>query len=448
MAQKAKGGLRREIGLFAAVAIGAGAVLGGGPFVLAAKASEMTGSSVWLAYLIIGLPLITVALAYGALGSAMPQEGGTYYYPTRLLSPFWGFLSGWARWLAYITPLALTAFVFSDHIQTVAPAIPAALLMVVFIAFFYILNVLGIKISAMAQMIMFGILVAGFLVFSFAGLPSMNAEYFKPMQPFGWGGTLTAAALLFFCYVGFTAIAEVGEEIKRPARTIPLGMIIAILVCITIYVFFSIVASGNLLWSEQAASATPILDAAKVIMPALAGVFLLVIVMAVATSQNGFQIAASRVVLTLGRDRVIPSWLGSTNERFGTPVWALTVSCLIALFFIFYGKSLVFACYCSNITFLFSYIIVMFAAMVLHKRKPELYEKAPFKLKGAWIYVLPIIAIIVAATFIALQEPKAMLWSAVWLAAGAIWYFVRKYQLKREGVKLENLLKRMPEEMT
>jgi APA family basic amino acid/polyamine antiporter len=445
--EKAKGGLRREVGLFGVVALAAGAVIGGGPFVLSGPASALCGPAVWLAYLIIGLPLITVALSYGTIGSAMPLEGGTYYYPTRVLSPFWGFLSGWARWLAYITPLALTAFVFSDHIQTVAPAIPAPVLMIGFIGFFYLLNVLGIKVSSTAQMIMFGILVVGFLAFSFAGLPSIKAEYLKPMQPFGFGGTIQAAALLFFAYVGFTAAAEIGEEVKKPEKNLPLGMIIAILLCIVIYVFMSVVASGNLLWSDQAATATPIYDAAKLVMPAAAGVFLWIVIMAVSTSQNGFQIAASRIVLSLGRDRAIPAKLGSTNRRFGTPIWALTASVLIALVFVFSGKGLVFACYTSNITFLFSYAVVMFAVMVLPRRKPEVYARAPFKLKGAWIYILPIIALVVSIVFIVLQEPEAILWSAVWLVVGAIVYFVRKWELKKEGVELESLLKRMPDEM-
>jgi len=446
--EKPKGGLRREVGLFGVIAFAAGAVLGGGPFVLATQASALAGPAVWLAYFIIGLPLVTVALSYATLASAMPLEGGTYYYPTRVYSPFWGFLSGWTRWLAYITPLALTAFVFADHMQIVAPGIPAPVLMVGFIAIFYLLNVLGIKISSMAQMIMFSVLVAGFLAFSFAGLPSVNSEYFSPMQPFGFSGTVKAAALLFFCYVGFTAAAEIGEEVKNPVKNVPRGMVIGILLCMGIYVFMSVVASGNLIWSEQAATATPIYDAAKVIMPAAAAsLFLVVVIMAVSTSQNGFQLAASRVILSLGRDRAIPERLSSLNPRFGTPIWALTATVLIALIFVFSGKGLVFACYTSNVNFLFSFVVVMFAAILLPRNKPELYEKAGLKLRGAWHYIVPIIAIVASIIFIALQEPMALLWTAVWMAIGVGVYFVRKNQLAKKGIKLEDLLRSMPKEM-
>ena len=441
---QSKSGLKRDVGLFGVVALAAGSVIGGGPFVLAGPASALAGPSVWLSYLVIGLPMIAVAICYAAIASAMPIEGGTYYYPTRVLSPFWGFLAGWARWLAYITPLALTAFVFSDHIQTVAPNIPAALLMVGFIGFFYLMNVLGVKISATIQMILFGLLVAGFLVFIGAGLPKVQPENFSPAMPLGFEGVVRGAALLFFAYVGFTAAAEIGEETKNPARNIPLGMILGLGACITLYVLMSIAASGTLHWEEQAASSTPIYDAARLVLPGVASTFLLIIVvMAVSTSQNGFQLAASRIVMSLGRDRAIPAHLSAVNSRFGTPVWGLTATVLIALIFVFSGKGLVFAVFTSNITFLFSYIVVMVATMMLKKRKPELYEKSPIKLKGAWQIVLPVIAIIVSVIFIVLQEPEALLWSAVWLVIGAIVFVARKQRLDKEGVSLTELMTRM-----
>jgi APA family basic amino acid/polyamine antiporter len=443
-----KAGLKRDVGLFGVIALAAGAVIGGGPFVLAGPASALAGPAVWISYLIIGLPMIIVAVCYASIASAMPIEGGTYYYPSRVLSPFWGFLAGWSRWLAYITPLALTAFVFSDHIQTVAPGLSAPFLMVGFIAVFYILNVLGIKISSIAQMVMFGILVAGFLVFIGAGLPKVEAQNFSPMMPFGLSGAVKAAALLFFAYVGFTAAAEIGEEVKNPARNVPLGMILGLLVCIVLYVLMSITASGTLLWSEQAKSSTPIYDAAKLVLPAVAStILLLIVVLAVSTSQNGFQLAASRIVMSLGRDRAVPERLSSVNSRFGTPVWGLTATVIIALVFVFSGKGLVFACYTSNLTFLFSYILVMVATMVLKTRKPDLYEKAPIKLKGIWRFVLPIVAIVVTVVFMALQEPEAMLWTAVWLVIGAIVFLVRRQQLAKEGVSLDKLMQRMPSEM-
>ncbi len=442
---QSKSGLKRDVGLFGVVALAAGAVIGGGPFVLAGPASALAGPGVWLAYLIIGLPMITVAVSYASVASAIPIEGGTYFYPSRILTPFWGFLGGWARWLAYITPLALTAFVFSDHIQTVAPGIPAALLMVGFIGFFYLLNVLGIKVSSTAQAIMFCILVGGFLVFIVAGLPKVNPANLTPVVPFGWDGAVKAAALLFFAYVGFDAAAEIGEEVKNPSRNVPWGIIIGLLICIALYVLMSITASGTLPWTEQAKSSTPIYDAAKLVLPGVAATFLLlVVVMAVSTSQNGFQTAASRIVLSLGRDRAIPERLGSVNKRFGTPVWGLTVSVIIALIFVFSGKGLVFAVYTSNLTFLFSYIPVMVSAMLLKTRRPELYEKAPIKLKGSLRFIIPIIAMIVSGIFMALQEPEAMLWSAVWIAIGAIIFFVRKSQLARDGIAMEELMSRIP----
>ena len=440
--EKEKRSFKREVGLFGVIAIAAGSVIGAGPMVLAGGASALTGPSVWLAYLVIGVPLIIVAISYAAVGSAMPKEGGTYYYPSRVYSPLVGFLSGWARWLAYITPVAITAIAFSDHIHTIAPALPAALLMVGFIAIFYILNVLGIKISAAAQAIMFSILVVGLLAFGLKGLTTLNPEYMKPLQPFGFSGVIKAAALLFFAYVGFTCAAEIGDEVKNPGKNVPRGMVIAIVICFVLYILMSISASGNLLWSVQATSTTPIYDAAKIVFPVAGStIFLLVVMMALATSQNAFQIASSRMAATLGKDRAIPDRFGSLNKRFGTPIWALTATVVVALIFVFSGKGLIFACYTANLSFLFGYIAVMIATMLLPRNKPELYAKAPFKLKGVWNYILPIIAIVVSITFMALQEPMAMVWTAVWLAIGASIYFIRKKQLAKEGVKLEEILK-------
>ena len=438
--------LKRDVGLFGVIAIAAGSVIGAGPMVLAGGASALCGPAVWLAYLVIGVPLIIVAISYAAVGSAMPMEGGTYYYPSRVYSPFIGFLSGWTRWLAYITPVAITAIAFSDHTHTLVPAIPTTVLMLSFIAFFYILNVLGIKISSRAQTVMFVLLVTGLLTFGLKGLTSIKPEYMTPMQPFGFSGTIHAAALLFFAYVGFTCAAEIGDEVKDPGRNVPLGMVIAIVICFILYILMSISASGNLLWSEQAISSTPIYDAAKIVLPVGgATIFLFVVMMALSTSQNAFQIASSRMALTLGRDRAIPEAFGSLNKRFGTPVYALTATVVVALIFIFSGKGLVFACYTANLSFLFGYVAVMIATMLLPKNKPELYAKAPFKLKGVWNYILPIISIIVSIIFMALQEPLAMVWTIVWMAIGTVIYFIRKMQLAKEGVKLEDILRSTPE---
>lgn len=439
--------LKRDVGLFGVIAIAAGSVIGAGPMVLAGGASALCGPAVWLAYLVIGIPLIIVAISYAAVGSAIPMEGGTYYYPSRVYSPFIGFLSGWTRWLAYITPVAITAIAFSDHIHTVVPMIPATLLMLSFIAFFYILNVLGIKISSRAQTIMFVILTIGLLTFGLKGLTSIKPEYMTPMQPFGFSGTIHAAALLFFAYVGFTCAAEIGDEVKNPGTNVPLGMVIAIVICFILYILMSISASGNLLWSEQALSSTPIYDAAKIVLPVGGStIFLLVVMMALATSQNAFQIASSRMALTLGRDKAIPEGFGSLHQRYGTPVVALTATVVVALVFVFSGKGLVFACYTANLSFLFGYVAVMIATILLPKNKPELYAKAPFKLKGVWNYILPIIAIIVSIIFMALQEPLAMLWTLVWMAIGTVIYFIRKAQLAKDGVNLEDILRSIPKQ--
>ena len=168
--------------------------------------------------------------------------------------------------------------------------------------------------------------------------------------------------------------------------------------------------------------------------------------MALATSQNAFQLASSRMALTLARDRAIPEKLGSLNQRFGTPILALTATIVVALIFVFSGKGLIFACYTANLSFLFGYITVMIATMLLPRNKPELYAKAPFKLKGVWNYILPIIGIVVSIIFMALQEPMAMVWTIVWMAIGSAIYFIRKKQLAKEGVKLEDIMKSLPEE--
>jgi len=444
--EKKKSLLKRDVGLFGVVAIAAGSVIGAGPMVLAGGASKLCGPAVWLAYLIIGIPLIIVAISYAAVGSAMPMEGGTYYYPSRVYSPFIGFLSGWTRWLAYITPVAITAIAFSDHFQTLMPTIPSAILMISFIAIFYIINVIGIKISSTTQVVMFVILLGGLLTFSFKGLTTLTPDYMTPIQPFGISGTINAAALLFFAYVGFTSAAEIGDEVKNPGRNVPWGMIIAISLCVFTYILMSISASGNLLWSEQASSATPIYDAAKVVFPVSGStIFLFIVLMALSTSQNAFQIASSRMALTLGRDRAIPEGFGSLNQRFGTPIYALTATVVVALIFVFSGKGLIFACYTSNLSFLFGYVAVMIATMLLPRNRPKLYAKAPFKLKGIWNYILPIISIIVSIIFMALQEPMAMVWTLVWMAIGTAIYFIRKMQLAKEGVHLEDILRSIPE---
>ena len=330
--------LERTLSLPGAIAVSIGGMLSG-IFVLPGLAVGITGSSVWLAFLVAALCILPAVLSKSELGTAMPKSGGTYVYIERAFGPLFGTIAGIGLWLSLLLKSAfslvgLSAYLYVvvniDEAYTKAIALLALLLI-------FLLNVFGLKKVEKTQLFIVSVSIISLIVITVLGFNSFDSILTEPVFSDGTNGFIAGVAFLYISYAGVTKIAAIAGEIKNPAKNLPLTMIISLFLITTIYCFVALALVGNVEASILATDIKPIHTLFQTIggdtFGLIAGVVGVLTLMSMA---NSGVLASSRFPFAMSKDGLLPSYLAGINSRFMTPVSAiLTTSTLIALAIIF-----------------------------------------------------------------------------------------------------------------
>jgi basic amino acid/polyamine antiporter, APA family len=325
------GQLRRSLGVFDAVMIGLGSMIGAGIFAALAPAARAAGSG-----LLIGLALAAVVAFCNATSSARlaalyPASGGTYVYGRERLGAFWGYLAGWGFVVgktASCAAMALTVglYAWPAHAHQVAVAAVVVLTAVNYVGVHKsarLTRVIVVTVLAVLAAVVVAVLGSG------AALPARLALD----SSVSVGGVLQAAGLLFFAFAGYARIATLAEEVRDPARVIPRAILIALAIALGVYAVVAVAVMAALGPDRLAASAAPVLDAVRT-----AGAAWLVPVVgagaAVAAlgSLLALILGVSRTVLAMARDRHLPQALAAVHPRYSVPHRAeLVVGAVVAV---------------------------------------------------------------------------------------------------------------------
>ncbi|MBI5489133.1 MAG: APC family permease [Deltaproteobacteria bacterium] len=437
-------GLRRVLGLGDLVAIEVGTTIGAGVFSLTALASARTGPSTPLAYLAAAAPIVVLMLVVATLGSALPTVGGAYRYPARLFSPRWAFAGVWCYALGLVLgALPLCATQCAHYLGALWPGLPATPTAAALLTVFWAINLAGVSPAAVAQAVMVVVLVAALLVFGLGGLPTLEAARFTPLFPGGAGGFAIAGCILSFALLGANAVIELGAEVRRPARDIPLSLLISVPLVAALYVLVSISAVGNIDRAAWAAAPDATLaQPAAAFLSRPAFLFFLVggAFLAFATTLNGIFLWSTRSLLVVAADGLLPAALTRTSRRgvpvaFLTILWALSVLAVLADA----GVEL-FSAY-ATVGGLVVFAPSMIAALLLRRRAPEAWAGARFRLRGPWASVAPIVGlvtILLLATLLLGDLGLRSLPFLGWLVAGlGFWEWRRRAVERRTGVTTE-----------
>ena len=435
--------LRKSLGVFDVTAIVSGIIIGAGVFAITGFAAKYAGALTWVSYVIGAIPVTLAGISTVALNLFYPVEGGeSYVYPTRLVSKFFGFLSGWGMWLAILGPVAITAFVFVLYTNMLPglpfqfPIIGLALLVC---AVFFFINWAGVKTASVIQNILFIIMVAGLAIYVVVGLFHINMDYVTMGSPGGWGGVMKGASMLIFAYGGLTLAADLGEEAKEPvAHTISLGIILGIIIPALLYASSAFVSTAVVPWDEFAASSAPYALVAEKM--GIGGLVFIVIVAwaALLTSHNGEQVVASRIMFGLSRDKIITGKLTWINKH-GIPGFALITTVLIAAFLIvFIALSGTLEVIADGIVtlFLYNWILTHIAVLMEPIKYPELYEKCRMHISRGWKAIIPIAGIIASVVVLPFLGWQALVFGAIIFGIGAVVYCIGYGRNRSEVDKL------------
>ncbi|UCD96950.1 MAG: amino acid permease, partial [Candidatus Bathyarchaeota archaeon] len=266
-------GIKRTLNLFDAISIGIGAIVGAGIFVVVGLAIGYAGPAIIVSMILAAVVASFNAFSFAELGSAIPKQGGIYAFTHEIVSPPAAFIVG-SLWLFGQTVAgAAISLGFAGYFTAVLPILPLKIVAVLIITALTVLNLVGIKQSAMFNNVLVLTKIAIICLFIAVGIPQLNLTNFTPFAPNGFFGVLQGTGFIFFAFLGFGRIAMLGEEVRNPNRTLPLSILLSFVTSAVLYVLTGLTAIGLLDYSLLANSSSPIADAAEVAgAPALVGV--------------------------------------------------------------------------------------------------------------------------------------------------------------------------------
>ena len=330
--------LQRTLSLPGAIAVSVGGMLSG-IFVLPGLAVGITGSSVWLAFLVAALCILPAVLSKSELATAMPKSGGTYVYIERAFGPLFGTIAGIGLWLSLLLKSAFSLVGLSAYLYVLIEIDASSTKGIALFALLVILllNVFGVKKVEKTQLIIVSISVLSLIGIVFFGTSSFDSSLLEPVFVDGSSGFITGVAFLYISYAGVTKIAAVAGEIKNPEKNLPRTMIFSLFLITMIYVLVALVLVGNVEASVLSTDIKPIHTLFQSIggntLGYVAGAVGVITLLSMA---NSGVLASSRFPFAMGKDRLMPGFLGSVSSKFMTPVYAIiTTSTLIALAILF-----------------------------------------------------------------------------------------------------------------
>ena len=367
--------LKRELGLFEVTLSGIGIILGAGIYALIGKASGLAGNSLWLSFAISALIAIFTGLSYAELSSMFPKASAEYEYTAHAFGKRLAFIIGWLIILSGAIGASTVALGFGGYFKVLfsMPIITSAFVLIIALSF---LLFLGIKESALFAVIATLIETAGLLIIIFIGVPYLGkVDYFE--MPLGMAGVFQAAALVFFAYTGFESIVKLSEETKSPEKTIPKGLILAILISVVLYVLVAISAVSVVGWENLSRSDAPLADIAFSAFGSNAFIMLTIIALfSTANTVLLMMLGSSRIMYGMANSFHLPSILSRVHFLRRTPWIAIIITALLSLLFIFAGD-ITFVANIANFTLFVTFFVINASMIVLRYKEQDV--KRPFR---------------------------------------------------------------------
>ena len=395
----AASGMLKNLAAVDLLMLGIGAVIGTGIFVLTGvAAAKYAGPAVPLSFILSGLTCALAGLAYAEFASIVPASGSAYTYAYASLGEFIAFIVGWnlileytvtssavaVGWSGYVVGLFASAGLVLPHELVVSAEdggifnLPAVLI-TLFLSF---LLVRGTKESVKLNRILVFVKLAAIFLFLVLAAPHVDVTNWDPFLPFGYSGVVSGAAIVFFAYIGFDAVATTAEECRNAARDLPVGIIGSLFICTLLYAVVAAILTGVVPYA-MLDTAEPVafalrhigynVGSAIVAVGAICGITTVLLVLLY---------GQARIFFAMSRDGMVPANVCKIHRRFHTPyrvtiLGAIFVSVIAGVFPIGMIAEM------ANIGTLSAFLIASIGVMVLRKTEPDL--KRNFKCPAVWL---------------------------------------------------------------
>ena len=438
-------GLKKAVGATQLTAMGVGAIIGTGIFVVIGEGAGIAGPAVILSFVLAAVACAFSALSYAELASSIPVSGSAYTYTYATLGEIVAWIIGWDLILEYGVSVAAIAVGWGGNLNAFLDAafgvaLPDAIakspedggifnLPAVFIVLaITLLLVRGVTESARVNLVMVVIKLTVLLFFIVVAFFNFGTGNFTPFAPAGFDGVTAATAIIFFAYIGFDAVSTGSEEARNPSRDLPLAIIGSLIICTIFYVLTAVGALGIASPAQMEGSDAPLaaaLDEGAGIGWA-AGVLALGAVVAITSVVLVIMYGQTRIFFAMCRDGLLPERLASVNQRYGTPAkLTIGLGILIAILAALVPLSEIVKL--VNIGTLFAFVLVNIGVIILRRTRPDM----PRPYRVPWSPVLPILGVLFAVYLMTDLPWDTWVRFVVWLVIGIIIYFAYGYKHSR-----------------
>lgn len=440
----------RKIGLVGATGVGVGAIVGGGIFVLAGVAFENAGPAAILAFALNGVIALLTAASFAEMSTSFPESGGAYTFAKKVLSVRAAFAVGWVLWFAYIVAAVLYALGFAEFFAAIllelAPAMgmgkPSFLVSRNTILLFALAAVGvytwqlvrssggGRDYATAGKLVVFVLLVVGGLWAVVTAPAGAVAEGTTPWMPNGTVGVVSAMGFTFIALQGFDLIAAIGGEVKQPRIVIPRAMFLSLGAALVIYIPLLFVTAS--VGHDPSVSIAEMAERhPETLMPDSVRIYLgepgywLVMIAAVLSTLSALAanlLAASRVALSMARDRTLPAILAQVSDRWQTPMIAVCASSLTLVAILLMLPDLATAGAAASLIFLLMFSLVHVMAFLARKRGGGEAEH----FRTPWFPLVPaagVVCCLALAAFQAVEVPRAGEIIGLWVGLGGLLYY-------------------------
>jgi amino acid transporter len=424
--------LRRELGRWDLTAIGVNQVIGSAIFLLPADVARQVGPWGPVAFLLVGLASLLIALCFAEVGSRFDRTGGPYLPARAAYGRFIGFEVGWMMWFTRVASQASVsnglALALAFYWPSLAAGIPRILLITIVTLVLAGINIRGIKQSSMVVNVLTVGKLTPLFLFIVVGIWFVDLGHFNSMPEVSMAQFGTAALLLIFAYGGYEVTGIPAGESSNPRRDVPFAFVTTILTVAVVMTLTSFVATGLL--ADVAATRTPLADGAALVL-GVVGALIVSVGSAVSMTGNnmGQVLTGSRTIFALAENGDLPRWFARLHPQYQTPANATIFSAAVALTLALTGSFVQLAAV-SAVARLVMYLAVTTATLVLRRRTPtEEMRAAEFTIPFG--PVIPVLASIVALSILAGATRQQLLSGVAALAAGAVLYLIASRQAAR-----------------
>lgn len=441
--QQAGHGLARTLSWPHLVALGVGAIVGTGILTLIGVGADKAGPAVIVSFLVAGLICACAALAYAEMATMIPASGSAYTYSYVVIGELIAWIVGWSLILEYSLVVSAVAVGWSGYAAPLLQAwanVPMELMQgpelggivnlpaIAIIAVVAGMLLYGTRESATVNAILVVVKIIALAVFVAVALPAFDAANLEPFSPFGFAkhvgpdgverGIMAAAAIIFFAFYGFDAIATAAEEAKDPDRDLKIGIVGSMLACVAIYILVAVAAVGAISYSKFANSPEPLALILRELGQPLAAKYLAIsAIVALPTVILAFFFGQSRIFFTMARDGLLPKSLAKLSGR-GTPV-RITIFTAIVVAILAGFIPLDELAALANAGTLAAFTAVSLCMLIMRRRAPD----APRTFRTPMPWVVGGIAVL-GCLYLFLSLPaKTQIWFGIWNVAGLAVYF-------------------------